>query len=210
MIIYFLVGGGISMLNFTDSDKKVINDAYKIILLNLKYYLQQYDVKGELEYSKIIFCMLHGGFFSMNRTISFDNNYNYLGLPIEISQGVQVMYGICCCRHATTFLYNLLCTLKFNPSLIYVWIDNDTGLWRKVNPTTEKANHIAILLNNKYIIDPANKFILQMQKNGELILLDSEYPNQLGTYQEDNIVVIGKVLKKYYTYRNLGIKNVYS
>lgn len=65
-------------------------------------------------------------------------------------------------------------------------------------------------MNNKYIIDPANKFILQIKKNGELILLDSEYLNQLKPYQEDNIVVIGKVLKKYYTYKELGIKSVYS
>lgn len=197
------------MLNFTDSDKKIIRDAYKMILLNLKDYLQQYDMKDELGYSKIIFRMLHGGFFSMNRTNNFDNNYDYLGLPVEISQGVQVMYGICCCRHATEFLYNLLCILNFNPSLIYIQVDNDTGLWRKVNPEIEKANHQAILLNDKYIIDPANKFILQMQKNGELILLDSEYIDQLRTYQEDNIIVIGKVLKKYYTCREFGINTVY-
>lgn len=198
------------MLNFTDSDKKIIKDAYQIILLDLKDYLQQYDVKDEVEYSKIIFRMLHGGFFSMNRTINFDNNYNYLELPVEISQGVQIMYGICCCRHATEFLYNFLCILNFNPSLIYLWVDNNTGLWRKVNPAIEKANHQAILLDNKYIIDPANKYILQMQKNGKLILLDSEYIEQLATYQEDNVGVIGKVLKKYYTYRELGISNVYS
>lgn len=50
------------MLNFTESDKKTVKDAYKMILLNLKDYLQQYDVKDELEYSKIFFNMLHGGF----------------------------------------------------------------------------------------------------------------------------------------------------
>ncbi len=197
------------LLNFTDSDKKIIRDAYKMILFNLKDYLQQYDMNDELEYSKIIFRMLHGGFFSMNGTTNFDNNYNYLGLLVEISQGVQVMYGICCCRHATKFLYNLLCILNFNPSLMYIWVNNNTGLWRKVNPKIEKANHQVILLNDKYIIDPANKFILQIQKNGKLILLDSEYIDQLGTYQEENIIVVGRVLKKYYTYRELGINTIY-
>lgn len=97
------------MLNFTDDDKKVVKDAYKTILLNLKNYLKQYDAKDELEYSKIVFSMLHSGLFSISGTINFDNNYDYLGLPVEISQGVQVMYGICCCRHVTEFLYNLLC-----------------------------------------------------------------------------------------------------
>lgn len=197
------------MLNFIDSDKKKVQDAYKMILLNLKNYLQQYNLINELEYSKIILDMLHNGFFSINGTINFDNNYDYLELPPEISQGVQVMYGICCCRHASEFLYNLLCILNFNPSLIYIWADNNTRIWRKVNPAIEKANHQAVLFDNNYIIDPANKFILQMQKNGELSLIDSECLDHIETYQEDNIAVIGKVLKKYYTYKELGIRSVY-
>lgn len=198
------------MLEFTTDDKELIKDAYKTLIINLKNYLQYYDEKDELEYTKIFFCMLHNGFFNINRTINFDNNFDYLELPLEISQGVQVMYGICCCRHAAELLYNLLCILNYNPSLLYIWIDKDTGLWYKVNPAKEKANHLAILLNNKYIIDPANKFILQMKKNKELILLDSEYLNKLETYQEDNIVVIKNVLKKYYMYRELGAKSVYT
>lgn len=180
-----------------------------MVLLNLKDYLQQYDVKDAITYSQIVFYMLQNGFFSINGTNSFDNNYDYLELPSEISQGVQVMYGICCCRHASEFLYNLLSILNFNPSLLYIWIDHNTGIWHKVNPTIEKANHQAVLLNDNYIIDPANKFILEIQSNGELSLIDSEYPNPLKTYQEDNIAVIGRVLKKYYTYKQLGVKSVY-
>ena len=45
-------------LNFTEVDKKIVKDAYKTILFNLKDYLQHYDVKDELEYSKIFFGML--------------------------------------------------------------------------------------------------------------------------------------------------------
>ena len=198
------------MLNFIDEDKERIKNAYKIILLNLKNYLQQYDAKDEISYSKIVFKMLHNGLFSMNRTINFDNNYDYLGLPLEISQGVQVMYGICCCRHATEFFYNLLCMFNYIPSLLYIYVDNNTGVWRKVNPTIDKANHLVILLNDRYIIDPANKFILQIQKNGKLKLMNSEYPDCLETYQETNIAVVGNVLEKYYTYKRLGIRNVYS
>lgn len=198
------------MLYFVDDDIKKIQDAYKMILLNLKDYFEQYDVNDEISYSKIFFSMLHNGFFSVNGTINFDNNYDYLELSSEISQGVQVMYGICCCRHTSEFLYDLLCILNFNPSLIYIWIDNDTGLWHKVNPAIEKANHQAVLLNNKYIIDPANKFILQRQINGKLNLIDSEYHDYLKNYQENNIAVIADILKKYYTYKDLGIKNVYS
>lgn len=197
-------------MKFTEDDKKTVKNAYKMLLLNLKDYLLQYNIRDEIEYSKIFFNMLHNGFFSMNGTINFDNDYDYLGLPVDISQGVQVMYGICCCRHAAELLYNLLHILKFNPSLIYIWIDKDTGLWHKVNPAIEKANHQAILLDSKCIVDPANKFILQIQKNGELTQLDSEYFGRLESYQENNVVTIGKILKKYYTYRELGIKNVYN
>lgn len=75
-------------MNFIDKDKKVINDAYRDILFHLKEYLQQYNLENELEYSKIIFNMLHRGFFSMNGVIRFDNNFNYLGLPLEVSQGI--------------------------------------------------------------------------------------------------------------------------
>ncbi len=198
------------MLNFIESDKEKVKNAYKIILLNLKDYLQHYDAKDAISYLQIIFKMLHNGLFSMNKIINFDNNYDYLGLPLEISQGVQVMCGICCCRHATEFLYDLLCMFNYNPSLLYIYVDNNTGVWRKVNPAIDKANHQVILLNDRYIIDPANQFVLQIQKNGELELMDSEYPDCLETYQETNITVVGNVLEKYYTYKRLGIRNVYS
>lgn len=197
------------MLNFIGEDKEKIKNAYKIILRNLKNYLQQYDAKDEISYSKIVFKMLHNGLFSMNRTINFDNNYDYLGLPLEISRGVQVMYGICCCRHATEFFYDLLCMFNYNPSLLYIYVDNNTGVWHKED-LIDKANHQVILLNDRYIIDPANKFILQIQKNGELKLMDAEYPDCLKAYQETNITVVGNVLEKYYTYKRLGIRNVYS
>ncbi len=198
------------MANFIENDKEKINCAYKTILLNLKDYLRYYDIKDAITCSKIIFNMLHGGSFSRYGTICFDNNYDYLGLPLDVSQGVQVMYGVCCCRHATEFLYNLLCTLNFNPTLIFIFVDNSTGIWRKVNPAIERANHQAILLEGKYIIDPANKFILQMQENGDLYLIDSEYLGNLKSYQESNIAVVGNILEKYYMYKKLGIKSVYS
>lgn len=206
-VTYFV--GMINILNFIDEDKEKIKSAYKAILLNLKDYLKHYDAKDGISYSKIFFKMLHNGFFSMNGIINFDNDYDYLGLPLEISQGVQVMYGICCCRHATEFLYNLLCILSYNPSLLYIYVNN-IGVWRKVNSAIDKANHQAILLNDKYIIDPANKFILQIRENEELRLIDSEYLDYLEIYQEPNITVVGNMLEKYYTYKKLGIKNVYS
>lgn len=198
-------------MNFTDNDKNVINDAYKMILINLKYYLQQYHTKSVLEYSKIVFMLLHSGYLSINGTIKFDDDYNYIGLPLSISRGVQVMYGICCCRHATAFLYDLLCILKFNPSLMYIWLDNTTGIWHKVNPAIEEANHLVILYKcgNEYVIDPANKLILQIQEDGQLKSLDTRFFDNIKPYRDDNIDVVEKILKKYYVYRDLGIEVAY-
>lgn len=198
------------MLNFTDNDKKILRDSYKMILLNIKEYLKQYGSKDEIEYSKIFLNMLHSGLFSMNRKIDFDNNFPYLGLPVDVSQGVQVMYGVCCCRHATEFLFNLLTILDFDPALLYVFADNDSGTWHRVNPAQERANHQAIILKNKCIVDPANKFILKTHDNGELTQLESSYTGQIKPYQEEGIETVGKVLKKYYTYKEMGIERVYN
>lgn len=198
------------MLNFTDNDKKVLRDSYKNILINLKEYLKQYRVKDEIEYSKIFLNMLHSGLFSMNGKINFDNNFAYLGLPIDISQGVQVMYGVCCCRHAAEFLYNLLTILDFDPTLLYIFIDSDTRTWHRVNPAFERANHQAIMLENKCIVDPSNKFILKTHDSGELTKLESSYTGQIKPYQEYEIATVGKVLKKYYTYKEMGIERAYS
>lgn len=73
------------MLYLTDKDKENIYKAYKIILFNLNSYLQQYNVKSKLEYSKIIFEMLHSSYFSINKTFEFSNSYNYINFLSELS-----------------------------------------------------------------------------------------------------------------------------
>ncbi len=199
------------MLNFTADDKTVMMEAYKVTLFHLKEYLQKYSIKDQLEYMKIIFRMFHNGYFSMTGEIHLDNDYPYLSLPLEVSQGVQVMYGICCCRHATEFLYDVLCLLNFNPSLQFIWIDYSTNTWKKVDPALEKTNHITIFLNgeNRFIVDLANNFIMQILTNGQLKLINLEYLGELKEYQEENIHIIGNILEKYYTYRELGVERVY-
>lgn len=198
------------MIDFADNDKEKIQNAYKMLLLNLKDYVKQYELEDELEYAKIIYNMLHSGFFSVGKNMQIDFRYDYLALPSEISQGVQVMRGIACCRHVTEFLYDTLRVLNINPSIMYVWVDNATGLWYKVNPAREKANHQAILLSDKYIIDAANKFILKKDANGDLTLMDSTCVDTLKDYQDDNITTIDKILGKYYLNRELGVDIIYS
>lgn len=196
------------MLNFTNNDKDFINNKYKDFLHNLKKYLQSND-RNALIYSKIIINMLHKGYFSMDKVIVFENNYNYIDLPSNISNGVHVMYGICCCRHATEFLNDFLHIMGFETTLIYVLTDNN--VWQKVEPT--RANHITILLNDKdyeYMIDPVNKFICQIKSNGDLISLDIKSLDNVLEYNDSSIKDIGKILKKYYTYKSLGIDHVYN
>lgn len=53
MLSNYIFYSDVGTLNFTETDKKILKDAYKMILLNLKNYLQQYDMKDELEYSKL-------------------------------------------------------------------------------------------------------------------------------------------------------------
>lgn len=198
------------MLNFLDSDIKIINDNYRAMLLNLKDYLQHYNVRDVITYSEIVINMLHDGLFSMQRIIEFNNDYDYLNLPFQVSQGVQVTYGVCCCRHATEFMYNLLCILNFNPSLLYVYIDDKSGCWHRVNPQEENANHQVILIDNQYIIDAVNRLILEINGNGELHPINFNYDDYVDNYHEDKIEVIGNVLEKYYTYKRLGVNSVYS
>lgn len=206
-----LFWGDSNMLCFNEKDKLEIINAYRAILFNLKCYLQQYNDGSKLEYAKMAIRMIHSGAISVNRTIRFDDTFNYFGLPVEVSQGVQVMYGVCCCRHVTEFLYDLLCLFNYDISLMYLWVDNTMGTWRVVKPQVEKANHIAILYKNdgEYILDAANKFILQKYEGGKLESIDVERFDNLGAYHDDNIQVVGKILKKYYTCRDLGVQTIY-
>ena len=198
------------MANFNERDILEINNSYKMLLSNLSEYLKQYKVNSEVEYSKIIFNMLHNGLFSMNGKVHFDNYYKFLDLPSQVSQGVHVTYGILCCRHATDFLYDLLCFLEFNPTLVFYFVDEKLGICRKVNPAVEQVNHETILSSDgKYIIDSANKFILQTHDNGQVKELNTGIDKDVDNYQDPNIDTIGKILKKYYMYRELGIENVY-
>lgn len=200
------------MLNFTVRDKLEIIDAYKSSLLNLRDLLIKYKLSDELDYSKIIIDMMHRGLFSVGREFKIDTEFDYLGLGSDISQGVHVMYGVCCCRHASEFLSDALRTFEFNPSLYYVFSDNNARVWRRVNPSEEKANHVVVLSEsrgNKYLIDPTNKFILEVLGNGSLRQIDMEPVVSPDDFNDSNIDRVNKVLKKYYTYREFGVTTVY-
>ena len=200
------------MPKFTDSDIEKINQSYKEILFNLRDYLKKFGSQNVLDGFKIMILMLHSGLFSMGGAIRFENDYDYLFLPTEMSLGVHVMYGVCCCRHTTAFFYDLLSTLGFQPSLMYLFIDHTTGNWYRVNSEYEQSNHVVILLEclgEQYIIDSRNQFLFRKGSHGALELLNIEFIGHLLDYRDANIETIGKTLKKYYTYQEFGIHHVY-
>lgn len=200
------------MLKFTEHDREVLNHSYEEILLNLRDYLKKYNHEDMIDCSKVLIHMLHSGLFSMEGVIHFENDYDYLPLSAEISLGVHVMYGVCCCRHATTFFYDLFSILGFQSSLMYLFIDPTTGEWHRVNLKQEQANHVVILLEylgKEYIVDPRNQFLFRKESNGKLELLNIERVESLPNYQDSNIETVGKILKKYDTYQKLGISHVY-
>lgn len=198
-----------NLLYLTNEDKEMINSSYKSFLLNLKYLLSSQTDKNALECAKIIINMLQKGMFSTGRKVHFDNDFKYLYLPNMNSDGVQVLHGICCCRHASALLNDILQILDFKSTLLYIFIDKNND-WH-ISKTTN-ANHVTVLLKDKdseYILDPINKFILKKESNKNIILLDLDVCNDFEEYQDSNIQSIGKVLNKYYNLQNLGINYIY-
>lgn len=196
------------MSNITNSDIDFINNKYKSFLYNLKEFLGN---TSEIDLIKIIINNLHNGKFSINGTMRFDNDYNYIPLPQQLSNGVHITTGISCCRHANKFLFDILNSSCISPIIIYIFID-EKNMWHRVDPGKQYANHCALSLNinnHDYIVDATNKLILELKSNEELIQIPILSTNKLEEYHDTNIEDIAKTLKKYYTYRNLGIKTIY-
>lgn len=197
------------MLYLTNKDKKVINSSYKSFLTNFKQIIKSKSIHNGLDCSKLIIDMLQSGQFSMEQSIRFDNQFRYLDFPNISSDGIYVMYGVCCCRHASMLVYDILQTLGFSSSLLYIFIDESNN-WHISKPLG--ANHLTVLLKDhdcEYILDPVNYYILKKEKNNTLTSLNLDILDPFTSYEDSNIQKIGKVLKKYYQLQKLGIDYVY-
>lgn len=201
------------MLKLTDDDKVVIDNGYKNFLYNLKFIFKNSEIKSALVCYKILTAMLRNGQFSIEKNIIFDDEFKYLSLSNMNNIGTQVMYGVCCCRHANILINDILQVLGFDTSLLYIFID-ENAIWHQCHP--KNANHVTILLNDnscEYILDPVNNFLLKKEEEQRLTLLDSDISNkilqQFTDYSDVNIQNIGKVLKKYYNYQKLEINHTY-
>lgn len=201
------------MLKLTNNDKEYIENLYKTFLSNLKYLFEKNNIKSAIDCYRILSSMLRQGLFSSEGTISFDTDFNYLSLPNIDYIGIQVMYGVCCCRHVNSFINDIMSLLGFNASLYYIYIDND-GNYHPCTPIN--ANHVAILLtenSSEYILDPMNNFLLIKEADNSLTSLDlntfSLDIKEFLLFSDDNVQCISKVLKKYYHLHSIGINHVY-
>lgn len=201
------------MLKLTSDDKTFIENSYKSFLYNLIYLFKNSEINNALDCYKILCNMLRNGQFCIEGTISFNDSFEYLPLADMDYSGVQVMYGVCCCRHASEFIYDILALLGFNASIYYVHVDENKS-WHPCPPVS--ANHVAILLienTDEYILDPMNNFILRKGVDQSLIPLNSDISTldmqKFVSFSDDRVQIIGRVLKKYYQLQSLGINHIY-
>ena len=197
------------MLYLTENDRLIINKCYHNFLQSLKENLQSICVKDSLNCYAIIVKLLNDGRFSFNGEMKYSALFNYLDLP-NMAEGAQVMYGIGCCRHINLLVNDIMKTLGFNSTLLYVKTD-ETNTWRKVQPS--KANHVVVTLkdhNGRYLLDAYNNFIFRIVGSDLHPVNLENCDNLLMTKDpDDNVKEIGLVLKKYYKLQELGIDHIY-
>ena len=201
------------MLKLTNNDKEYIENSYKSFLSNLKCLFEKNNINSAIDCYKILSNMLRQGLFSNEGTINFDTNFNYLSLPNMDYIGIQVIDGVCCFRHVSEFLNDIMSLLGFSTSLYYIYIDNK-DCFHPCAPID--ANHVAILLTEnleEYILDPMNNFLLKKETDNSLTSLALDICSldmkEFLHFSDDNIQSISKVLKKYYHLHNIGIKHIY-
>lgn len=203
-------------MNFTEKDIKEIKEAYLTFLHNLKMFLQVHHFDNIEKQFRVVQYLLVNGYFSENNPIIFDDQYQFLSLSTELGEAVQVMNGICCCRHANGLLIDLLRQLDYLCEELYIWID-EYGDWHK-RKNVLGSNHVVTSVKYEeieLIIDLFNNFIFMIDSLGNTIPLTKEQLTigdemACKTYNDQmNIKKISKVLKKYYTLRDLGITHVY-
>lgn len=198
------------MLRLTKVDKEIIDDSYNAFLENLYNFLKNSNATSGIDYAKVIIRLLHSGKFGMNGNIVCKIDYDYLYLPNLSSDGMLVMYGVCCCRHATSLLHDVLCGLGFDASFYYIRVQEDDDTWHRA--TLVDANHIVVHLKERdsvYLIDPVNSYILKREENNDLTQLGIDEEISLDGYDDSNVEKIGKVLSKYYNLKRLGVEHIY-
>lgn len=195
------------MITFSNTDKEILNSCYQEFLKHLKEKLLTIQKQDVLNLIKLILNTLHEETFSENHSLTFSNDYNFLGFSSDMSLGMHIFYGIAACRHATEFLKDILDMLGITTSFLYIFVDEKEN-WQRATPPN--ANHIVLLFsyqNKEYLIDACNKFILEKHLDGSLSPL--ELTTASFSFTDENIQQVSHTLKKYYHLRNLGVSFVY-
>ena len=200
------------MLKFTNADEALIDNSYNAFLSSIKQFLENNEIKTALHCYMVLKEMLRTGVLSIDNNIVFDDEYKYLKIPMN-NLGIQVMYGVCCCRHVSTLIKDVLNVLNFNASLYYIFID-EKGIWHSSTPLD--ANHVSVLIKDEdveYILEPISNVILKKATDGSFLAIDLDNSildaKQFNGYSDCNIENIGRVLKKYYNIQASGITQVY-
>ena len=206
-----LVFFGGKMLTLTEQDKTIIETSYIKFLNNLKNKFAEMNVTNVLEIYKTILYLIQNGNFCYQRKIAFDENFDYLFLSNMDRESIHVMYGVGVCRHLSELVCDILNTLSFPSSLLYIYID-DKNNWHKLKKA-HGANHVVVFLKDyNYLLDPLNHYAFKIEDDLSLTHIiqdDNEIKKKFIHYYDDNITSIGKVLQKYYNLKKLGVKYTY-
>lgn len=201
-------------MNFTTKDIKETKAYYLKFLEQIKLFLLTNNIKDIETQFSVIYYLLKNAYLTDDYQMLFYDKYKFLSLPSDLSDGIQITMGICCCRHATEFLYDLLYLLDYKPKLLFIKIEAN-GDWLISN--THNANHVVVSIicdNKEIILDLLNDLIFTRTQDGNIkslkIKLDCSLIATCNKYNDEaNIKSISKTLKKYYNLRNLGVKYVF-
>lgn len=199
-------------MNFLQRDETLLIEAYDNFLYHLNNFFVDNGCVSLEDIFQLFSVLFDNGHFSITRPTK-DTDYPYLAFPIRCSAGLQVMLGVCCCRHINGLFYDLLKSLHKNCELSFIFIDEDGCWYKKENGCG--ANHVVVTAqenNTDFLFDVYNNFGFTITKDDDLepLSFDSSPAHLLSQYDDSsNINKISKVLTKYYQLRDIGITHVY-
>ena len=202
-------------MQLTHNDRQILKATYLTFLKNLKDFIAMNNFNSEEKINTVIAWLLKNGYFTTEQKMDLNGSYDYLGLPSELEDGIQVMTGVCCCRHANNITYNILKELEYKCKLAFFYVDKQTGTWHE-KPKVLGNNHVTISIKQpeiEIVLDTYNDLAfsitdgkiksIRQELTSEEIAICRKYNDQ------ENIKSLAKALKRYYDLRRLGITHIY-
>lgn len=196
-------------MKFSKKDKLQIYELYNNFLKNLVDYTRENHQYSILNAFCLFQELIEKGKFSGTNQFISDMYYTYLHID-DMKVGMQVMNGVCCCRHVNELLNDFLRTLGYDTDSISIYLDEDV-----LDFEAEKKNHVAVWFQDNtgnYLLDAYNGFALKFTDNQTMESIDlpiNENNQAITDYNNQNIPrAINKILTKYYHLRELGITRI--